>query len=85
MRKFGKDSPIQVSALVRLRANDGKALTVFLGSGAGGETITVGGEEVNAISSCSPLGLAMQDKRVGDTFDMRIGKTMTSFTVLSVE
>ena len=82
--EFGKDSPVQESALVRLQARDGKTLALFLGSDVGGETITVDGEEISIISANSPLGRAVSGKRTGETFTFQIGKATNTFTVLSV-
>jgi len=82
--KLGAKSPVQPSALVRLRDGDGKTLALFLGSDAGGETIRVNGEEISVVSAGSPLGQAVLDKHVGDTFAIKIGKFAHTFTVLSV-
>ena len=78
-------SPVQVSALVRLKTHDGKIMALFLGSDAGGETITVDGEDISIISSQSPMGLAVQGKHVGDTFTFQVGQSARTFSVLSVE
>ena len=83
--KLGAISPVQPSALVRLQDGDGTAMALFLGSDAGGETIDVNGEEISVVSSGSPLGQAVLDRRVGDTFAIQIGRFTHTFTVLSVE
>ena len=82
---IGPTSPVQVGALVRLKAVDGTTLVLFLGAGAGGESISVDGAEINVVSAAAPLGQAVLDKRVGDTFEIKIGNATQSFTVLSVE
>jgi len=84
LKKLGKTCPIQVSALIRLKAGDGKKLTIFLGPNAGGESITVDGEEISVVSAGSPLGIAVMNKRVGDSFELKTGKATNTFTVLSV-
>ena len=77
-------SPIQLGALILLKAEDGKTRALFFGSAAGGETITVDGEEITIVTSGSPLGQAVLGKTVGDTFDLKIGSATHTFTVLSV-
>jgi transcription elongation GreA/GreB family factor len=83
--KLAPNSPVQVGALVRLKCDDGTPLVLFLGTDAGGETIIVGRKEINVVSSGSPLGQAVLNKRVGDTFKIMTGKATHTFTVLSVE
>ncbi len=83
--ELDRTSPVQVGALVRLKCDDGKPLILFLGTAAGGETIIVGGKEISVVSAGSPLGQAVLDKRVGETFEIKTGKATHAFTVLSVE
>ncbi|MBL7115120.1 MAG: GreA/GreB family elongation factor [Kiritimatiellae bacterium] len=77
--------PIHLSALVRLKASNGEERTLFVGPAAGGETITVDGNAIMMITTSSPMGRAVLGKTVGDTFDMRLGIDVQTFTVLSVE
>ena len=77
-------SPIQLGALVRLKAGDGNTRALLFGSAAGGETITVNGEEITIVTAGSPLGQAVLGKSVGDAFDIEIGGATHTFTVLSV-
>jgi transcription elongation GreA/GreB family factor len=85
LKELGAASPIQLGALVRLGAGGGKTRALFFGSAAGGETITVEGEEIIIVTSRSPLGQAALGKATGDTFDLKIGRDTQTFTVLSVE
>jgi transcription elongation GreA/GreB family factor len=85
LKKLRKNSPIQLGALVRLKANDGETRTLLFGSAAGGETIMVDNEEIIIVTSGSPLGQAVLGKIVGDTFDLTIGGATHAFTVVSVE
>ena len=84
LKKLNKHTPVQVSALIRLKSDDGKTLAIFLGPDAGGESIRVDGEEISIVSARSPLGIAVLNKLVGDTFELTTGKATTRFTVLSV-
>jgi transcription elongation GreA/GreB family factor len=78
-------SPIQLGALVRLKARDGETRVLLFGYAAGGETIRVDGEEIIIVTSRSPLGQGVLGKTVGDTFDIKIGRDTHTYTVVSVE
>jgi transcription elongation GreA/GreB family factor len=85
LKELNDTSPIQLSALVRLKADDGERRTLFFGYAAGGESITVDGEEITMVTSSSPLGQALLGKTVGDSFSLKMGPTTHTFTVVSVE
>lgn len=84
LKKLHNTSPIQLGALVRLKAEDGTMRTLLFGSAAGGETIIVNRQEITVVTSRSPLGQAVLGKTVGDTFDVKIGPASQTLTVLSV-
>lgn len=85
MKKLNDTTPIQLSALVRIEASDGEKRILFFGPAAGGEAIIVDGEEIIIVTSSSPLGQAVVGKSVGDTFDIKMGIDVQTFTVVSVE
>jgi len=85
LKAFTEATPIQLSAFVRLEASDGKKRALFFGPAAGGEQITVDGEEIIIVTARSPLGQAVLGKSVGETFDIKIGATTQTFKVVSVE
>jgi len=85
LRTFDTTTPILLSALVRLRADDGETRALFLVAAAGGEMITVEGEEIIMVTSRAPMGQAVLGKTVGDTFDITMGIDTQTFTVVSVE
>jgi len=85
LKKLHKTSPIQLGALVRLKSGDEKTRTLFFGPAAGGETITVDGEDIIIVTSRSPLGQAVLGKTVGDTFDFKMGTDSHTYTVVSLE
>ena len=76
---------VQLGALVRLKAGEGQTRVLLFGSAAGGETITVDGDEIMIVTSRAPLGQAVLGKTAGDTFKIKIGPDTRTFTVLSVE
>lgn len=84
LKALSKTSPIQLGALVHLRAHDGETRVLLVGSAAGGETISVDGEEIVIVTSHSPLGQAVLGKTTGDVFDIKIGPATQTFVVMSV-
>jgi transcription elongation GreA/GreB family factor len=84
VKSLPKASPIQLGALVRLQASDGESRLLLMGSAAGGETISVDGEEIVIVTSHSPLGQAVLGKTTGDVFDIKIGPATQTFVVMSV-
>ena len=85
LQELHNTSPIQLGALIRLRAEDGAVRVLLFGFAAGGETILADGEEVVIVTSRSPLGQAVLGKTVGDTFEFKMGNASHTFAVLSVE
>ncbi|MEI6167820.1 MAG: GreA/GreB family elongation factor [bacterium] len=85
MKEMDHTTPIQLSALVRLKASDGGSRVLFVCAAAGGETIVADGEEITIVTSRSPLGQAVLGKKTGDTFVMKIGSTKHTYKVVSVE
>ncbi len=84
VKRLRSRSPVQLGALVRLRADDGGLRVLLFGSAAGGETIVVSGEEVTVVTSGSPLGQAVMGKTAGDRIEIRIGNAAHTYTVESV-
>jgi len=85
LKELGGTSPIQLGALVRLQSGEGKKRALFFGPAAGGEQIVADGEEILIVTALSPLGRAVLGKTAGDTFDITIGASTHTFTVVSVE
>lgn len=84
VKALPKGSPVQLGALVRLKADDGATRTLLFGSAAGGEMLLADGEEITVVTSRSPLGEAVLGKVAGETFKIKIGPTLQTFKVLSV-
>ncbi|HJV34832.1 GreA/GreB family elongation factor [Geomonas sp.] len=66
LQEFDDDSPIRLTALVRLEAEDGEEKILFIGPQEGGLKLTVHGEEVMVITPASPLGSELIGKSTGD-------------------
>ena len=77
-------SPVQFGALIRLKAKNGTVSTLLFGSAAGGETLVVEGEEITVVTAQSPLGQAVLGKTAGETFEMKIGRDLQAFAIISV-
>ena len=84
LKDMDEKTPIQLSALVRIEASDGEKRVLFFGPSAGGEEVTVDGEEIIIVTSSSPLGQAVLGKKVGDSFDIKMGIDAQTFTITSV-
>ena len=85
LKELNDSTPIQLSALVKLESADLSKRTLFIGPAAGGDKISVDGEEIVIITSQSPMGRALLGKKVGDCFDISLGRDAQTFTVMSVE
>ena len=85
LKELNDSSPVILSALVRLEANDGEERALFFGPAGGGEEVVVDGEEVVLITKQSPLGQAVLGKKVGDHFEIKLGLDPQRFTIVSVE
>ena len=85
LKKLAADDPIQLSALVRMEANDGEKRTLFFGPSGAGEEIEADGETILIVTSAGPLGKAVLGKRAGESFRIRLGPLEQEFTIKSVE
>jgi transcription elongation GreA/GreB family factor len=85
LKDLDESSPIQLGALIRLEDADGGRRTLFFGPAAGGEKISVDGEEIIIVTSQSPIGRAVLGKTVGDTISIKLGRDVQTLTVKSVE
>ncbi len=85
LKELDETTPVQLSALVALEGADGSKRSLFFASDAGGESITVDGEEITIVTSQSPIGRAALGKFVGDTFNIKLGDETHTLTITSVE
>lgn len=81
LQEFDDETPIRLTALVTLEAEDGSSKNVFIGPLEGGLKIQLEGEEILVITAGSPLGAALIGKCVGD--EVRIGPTAYQIVALS--
>lgn len=83
IRDFRKGDPIAVSALVELEL-DGARHRYFLATAGGGLKFEVEGVEVQVVTPEAPLGEQLVGKIAGDAFEMRAGRQMREYEIVSV-
>lgn len=83
MRKFGREAPIDLGALVELDGT-GERLFYFIGPRAGGTEIAHEKKEVLVITLRSPLGQQLAGKRQGDRLQIEMGGVRQDYRVVSV-
>ena len=64
---FGPETPIEVGALVTLRAPDGAERRYFVGPKAGGLEVVLGETVILVVTPASPLGRQLIGRRRGDS------------------
>ena len=84
IRAFDEETPIHLTALVTIEADDGSCRQIFLGPDAGGLKLVDGGAECIVITAESPLGRALLGKVCGDEIDTGSGEVRKTFTVIAV-
>lgn len=84
LRTFDKETPIRLTALVTVEADDGSCRLVFLGPDAGGLKLSDGKEECIVITSESPLGRALLGKSCDDEIKIGSGAESKTFTIIDV-
>ena len=84
LKKLKNTTPVQLGALVRLKAAGGETRVLLFGSAAGGETIETEDGEITIVTSGSPLGHAVLGKTTGESVDIRIGNTTHAYVVESI-
>ncbi|HTS18239.1 MAG TPA: GreA/GreB family elongation factor [Verrucomicrobiae bacterium] len=83
LRRFGKDDPIDLTALVELESAGTRTL-YFIGPSRGGMEIQHRGTEILVITTESPLGQQLIGKKTGDRIRLQTRGPAQEFRVLSV-
>ena len=84
IRSFNDETPIRLTALVIIEADDGSCRQVFLGPDAGGLKLAGGVAECIVITPESPLGRALLGKVCGDEIETGSGSARKIFTIVAV-
>lgn len=84
LRSFDEETPIRLTALVTLEADDGSCRQVFLGPDAGGLKLSGGDQECIVITPDSPLGRALLGKVCDDEIHVGTGAAEKTFSIVAV-
>jgi transcription elongation GreA/GreB family factor len=84
LKELDDHSPIVLSALIRLEADDGEIRLLLLGPAGGGESVEADGQQVTIITSASPMGRALLGKFVGHSFTFPPGPDGKKLRVTAV-
>lgn len=74
---------VEVGCLVELVMDEREGL-YFLVPMGGGEEIEVEGATVRTLTPAAPLGRALLGRRVGDDFELRLGRTLRDVELLAL-
>lgn len=84
LRPFDEITPIRLTALVTIEAEDGSCRQVFLGPDAGGLKLAGNGMECIVITPGATLGRALLGKVCGDELQIESGAAQKTFTIVAV-
>lgn len=84
LRPFDAETPIRLTALVTIEAEDGSCRQIFLGPTAGGLKLSVCDGECFVITPDSTLGRALLGKICGDDLEIGSGGTEKTFIIVAV-
>jgi len=84
LRHFDEQTPIRLTALVTLEAENGSHRQVFLGPDAGGLKLGSSAAECIVITPESPLGRVLLGKACGDEISTGNGSNRKSLTIVAV-
>lgn len=84
LRPFDEQTPIRLTAMVTLEAEDGSCRQVFLGPDAGGLKLGSGAAECIVITPESPLGRALLGKMCGDEISTGNAANRKSLAIVAV-
>lgn len=82
--KFGAADPIDVGALVELKAKGEPTASYFIGPSAGGTEVTHEKKTVLVLTPQSPLGQQLVGRKQGDRLKIRIGGRQSEYRVIAV-
>ncbi|MBE0596715.1 MAG: transcription elongation factor GreAB [Desulfuromonadales bacterium] len=84
LRPFDEETPIRLTALVTIEADDGSRRQLFLGPEAGGLKVADDGQECLVITPGATLGRALLGKVCGDELQIGTGTARKTFTIIAV-
>jgi transcription elongation GreA/GreB family factor len=84
LQDFGEDSPIRLTALIKLEDEAGNQRWLFIGPAAGGMKLNVDGTEVLVITPDSPLGEQLIGLQVDDSFELLSAGKNKDYEIIAV-
>ncbi len=84
LRNFDQDTPISVSALVKLNDPDGQVFWYFIAPTAGGINLDFNGRTIATVTLNAPLGQLLRGKYLGDEITLVIGNQTTDFEIVEL-
>jgi transcription elongation GreA/GreB family factor len=82
LRSFGPGTPIAMSALVRVRAEEDGSEPVLFIAPAGGGNLLAGGVQV--VTPSSPLGRALLGKHADDEVELQLPGKLRTLTIIAL-
>jgi transcription elongation GreA/GreB family factor len=84
LRDFDEETPIRLTALVTLEAENGQSMQVFVGPDAGGIKVGQGETECIVVTPEAPLGRALLGKVCDDEIEVGLGGNCKAYTIVAV-
>ncbi|MBT1070295.1 GreA/GreB family elongation factor [Pelotalea chapellei] len=84
LQTFQDDTPIRLTALVSMEAEDGATRLVFIGPLEGGMKVSDGNREIIVITPGSPIGSALIGRTIGETVEIGSGASRKEFEIIEV-
>jgi transcription elongation GreA/GreB family factor len=82
LRKLAPGEPIEIGSLVELDQG-GKRSFYFIGPRAGGTEVECEGQEVLVLTPQSPMGRQIVGRKVGDSVEIALGRSVDRYKVVS--
>lgn len=84
LQTFQDDTPIRLTALVSMEAEDGATRLVFIGPLEGGMKVSHRNREIIVITPGSPIGSALIGRTIGETVEIGSGASRKEFEIIEV-
>ena len=83
LRDFGRDDPIDLTAVVKLDADRLQAI-YFIGPKSGGLEVEYDGQEIVVVTPQSPLGQNLIGKKAGHRWSAELGGSIVKYHIVKV-
>ena len=83
LRHFDENTPIGYTAIVEIESNLKRSFVLLMPKG-GGQSTVFNKVQIQVITTESPLGKSLLNKKMGDTFEIENGKMRREYEIISV-